>query len=237
MWFDLQLFGTTAPPTMLRPMTTMAMAFVLANAALALVSVLTLILLPRADVRLRVRTTWSLVRDSLSSKYLFFFNLDWAWGLVLITRREVSIFLFVLFIIAGMMVWLYDWWIDERRVSYPGFRCLEFSAVWGLVMTCPSEDKNECSAFQILPVLLRDIAWYHLLSFCLPFGQVMVDDRAEALLGITRKSGCYKVKRISWVRSCIDKVLIAISHPGSPSISPLTPIPSRCHKFQIHSPF
>jgi hypothetical protein len=56
----------------------MAMAFVLANAALALVSVLTLILLPRADVRLRVRTTWSLVRDSLSSKYLFFFNLDWA---------------------------------------------------------------------------------------------------------------------------------------------------------------
>jgi hypothetical protein len=56
----------------------MAMAFVLVNAALALVSGLTLILLPRADVRLKVRSTWSLVRDSLSSKYLFLLDLDWA---------------------------------------------------------------------------------------------------------------------------------------------------------------
>jgi hypothetical protein len=56
----------------------MAMAFVLVNAALVLVSVLTLILLLRADVRLRVRTTWSLVRDSLSSNYLFLLDLAWA---------------------------------------------------------------------------------------------------------------------------------------------------------------
>jgi hypothetical protein len=63
---------------MLLPMTTMVMAFVLVNAALVLASVLTLILLLRADVRLRVRTTWSLVRDSLSSNYLFLLDLAWA---------------------------------------------------------------------------------------------------------------------------------------------------------------
>jgi hypothetical protein len=56
----------------------MAMAFVLVNAALVLVSVLTLILLPRADVKLKVRNIWSLVRDSLSSKYIFLLDLDWA---------------------------------------------------------------------------------------------------------------------------------------------------------------
>jgi hypothetical protein len=64
-------------------------------------------------------------------------------------------------------------------------------------MTCPSEDKNECSAFPILFVLLCNIARLHVLSFCLLFEQVVMDDRVEALLGITRKSGCYKVKRIS----------------------------------------
>ena len=63
---------------MLLPMTTMVMAFVLVNAALVLASVLTLILLLRADVRLRVRATWSLVRDSLSSNYLFLLDLAWA---------------------------------------------------------------------------------------------------------------------------------------------------------------
>jgi hypothetical protein len=59
-------------------MTTMAMAFELVNVVLALVSALTLILLLRADGRLRVRSTWSLVRDSPSSKYLFLLDLDWA---------------------------------------------------------------------------------------------------------------------------------------------------------------
>jgi hypothetical protein len=70
-------------------------------------------------------------------------------------------------------------------------------------MTCPSEDKNECSEFQILLVLLSDIA----------FEQVIVDDRVETLLGITRKGGCYKVKRISCARSCINKVIASIYLP------------------------